>query len=198
MWKSMVTAMALVTGLAGCAALNTVESDVSTFSQWPAGRKPASYTFERLPSQKARPNDQARIELLARPALEAAGFKPAEDEKTADVTVQVGARTNRADRWLYDDPLWWPGGMYYSRWGRPAYFRSHSLMYQFDSPRYEREVAVLVRDRSTAQALYEARALNDGNTPGGDDLLGAMFQAAMMDFPHSGINPRRVSVRLQK
>ena len=197
MWKPMLT-LALAAALAGCAALNTIESDVSTYSQWPAQRQAGTYTFERLPSQQAQPQEQARFELLARPALQAAGFRPAEDAKSADVTVQIGVRASRAARSPFDDPLWWRGGVYYSRSGRPLFYHGPALMYQFDAPRYEREVAVLIRDRDSAQPLYEARAVNDGNTPGGDDLLGAMFQAALKDFPHTGINPRQVSVRLSK
>jgi hypothetical protein len=65
-----------------------------------------------------------------------------------------------------------------------------------ESPRYEREVALLIRDRQSNQPLYEARASNDGATMGGAQLMGAMFQAATKDFPHTGINPRRVAVPL--
>ena len=44
--------------LSGCAGLNNVTSEVSSYGQWPADRKPASYAFERLPSQQARPEQQ--------------------------------------------------------------------------------------------------------------------------------------------
>ncbi|MEY4561988.1 MAG: hypothetical protein RLZZ618_1265 [Pseudomonadota bacterium] len=188
----------LALALSGCAGLRSVESDVSTFSKWPAQRKPSTFVFERLPSQQARPQQQARFELLARNALQKAGFTPAEEGKPADVTVQVGVRASRADRSPFDDPLWWRGGVYYSRSGRPVFFHGPMLMYQFDAPRYEREVAVLIRDQGDAEPLYEARAVNDGNTPGGDDLLEAMFQAALQDFPHTGINPRTVVIQLKK
>lgn len=192
--KTASTAVAAL-ALAACASLNAVDSEVSTFSKWPAGRKPATYTFERLPSQQAREREQQRLERLARPAVEAAGFTPAAEGQTADVTVQLGARASRADRSPYDDPLWWRGGLYYSRFGRhPVY--GPQVIYHFDNPRYEREVVLLIRDRATGEPLYEARALNDGNTPGGDPLIGAMFKAAMTDFPHNGVNPRTVTVQL--
>ena len=35
--------------LAGCAAMNTVTSEVVSYGDWPAGRAPGSYVFERLP-----------------------------------------------------------------------------------------------------------------------------------------------------
>ena len=44
--------------LAGCASLHSLDSDVSTWSRWPADRKPATYAFERLPSQQANPQQQ--------------------------------------------------------------------------------------------------------------------------------------------
>jgi len=194
MRMSSVALLSLVAGLSACAGLNVVESDVSTYSQWPAERKPSTYAFERLPSQQARPQEQSQLEATARPALEAAGFQEAADAKDADVTVQVGVRVARTDRLPYDDAFWWRGGFYHSRFGRPFVSSNFSLSY--DSPRYDREVAVLMRDRQTSQPLYEAHASSDGLASGGDRLMDAMFRAAMKDFPHNGINPRRVSVPL--
>ena len=46
-----LAAMAWVLG--GCAAFNNLASDVSSYGPWPAERKPASFVFERLPSQQA-------------------------------------------------------------------------------------------------------------------------------------------------
>ena len=57
-------------------------------------------------------------------------------------------------------------------WGRP--FWGPSFMVGYDGPRFEREVAVLIRDAKTHQALFEARAINEGATAGGDELLAAM------------------------
>jgi hypothetical protein len=187
--------VAAAAALGGCAALNTVESDVSTFATWPAQRAAGSYAFERLPSQQARPQEQDMLEAAARPAIERAGFKPAAEATTADASIQVGVRVTRIDQRLYDDPFWWRGGLYYSRWNRGPFWGPH-MSFQFDTPRYEREVVVLVRERASGKTLYEARATNDGNSAGTQALLQAMFEAAMKDFPNAGINPRRVSVAL--
>ena len=195
MWKSFLTVLAMASALAACAGLNVIDSDVSTYSQWPAGRKPGTYAFERLPSQQAHAQEQDELEAAARPALNAAGFKETTDAKTADLTVQVGARIARADAVVYEDPFWWRGGMYHSRFG-PGGFWGPGFVTRYDSPRYNREVALLVRDRPSNQPLYEARASSDGATAGGGALFGAMFLAAMKDFPQNGINPRRVSVQL--
>ncbi len=181
--------------LAGCAGLRTVESDVSSFGEWPAGRAPGSYAFERLPSQAARADEAARLEDAARPALEKAGFKPAAEGQQPDVLVQVAARTSRTDLGPWDDPLWWRGGFGYWRhapWPGPYW----SFSARYDRVRYDREVAVLLRDRASGKPLFEARASSEGTTRGDLAVLDAMFRAAMMDFPRLGPNPRRVVVEM--
>ena len=60
----------------------------------------------------------------------------------------------------------------------------------------DREVAVLIRDRSSGKPLFEARASNEGNTMGNAALVQAMFEAALTDFPRQGVNPRKVVVSL--
>lgn len=191
---TLVATLALAAALGGCASMNNVDNEVSTYSQWPAARKPSTFAFERLPSQQARPQEQGDLEAAARPALLAAGFQEVSDPKAADTTVQVGVRVSRTDRGFYDDPFWWRGGLYYSRFGRPYWGPGFGMMY--DSPRYDREVAVLIRDRQSGQPLYEARAASDGLSSGNTALLAAMFRAALKDFPQTGINPRRVSIPL--
>lgn len=188
--------------LAGCAGIGSVTSDVSSFGDWTAGRAPGSYAFERLPSQQAQPQRQAELEAAATRALEKAGFAPASDAAQADVIVQVGARLTRIEVSPWDDPLWWRWGPGYWRspvW-RPARAPFHSPYWSLRADwgtRYERNVAVLLRDRSSGTPLYEAHAQTDGATTGSAALLAAMFEAALQDFPASSAkNPRSVSVTL--
>jgi hypothetical protein len=181
--------------LAACASLGTVNAEVASYGTWPAERKPGTYAFDRLPSQQARADAQQRLEDAAHPALEAAGFAAAAPGATPDVLVQVGARITRYERSPWDDPLWWRGGFghwRYRPWGGP-YPYWHRAEY---SRYYDREVALLLRDRANGTPLYEARATTEGTTSGGDELLSAMFKAAMADFPKSGSVPHTVSVKL--
>ena len=179
--------------LGGCAALNTVHAEIATYGEWPAGRSPGRYAFDRLPSQQAQPEAAQRLEDAARPALEAAGFVAAAPGETADVLVQVAARSTRTEVELWADPLWWRGG-----WGPgrqtwpypPLWVDLHARS------RYEREAALLIRDAASGRPLYEARARNEGSTGAGSALLGALFRAALTDFPRTGPNPRRVAVVL--
>lgn len=188
-----VLLLAATATLAGCAGMNQLNNEVATYGQWPAGRAPGSYAFERLPSQQARAEAQQRLETAARPAIESAGFTPAADAQQADFVVQVGARvTAYADP--FADPFFWRGSVF---WGR-RHFWGPGFGWGYTGPDYEREVAVLIRDRRSGQPLYEARAANSGASPSIDSLLPAMFEAALKDFPHSGINPRRVTTEITK
>ena len=192
-------AVAAVAGLSGCAALNSVTSEVATYGDWPAGRAPGRYAFERLPSQNARAERQAQLEGAAAQALDGAGFKLAASAAEADVIVQIGARVSRTELSPWDDPLWWRWGGGY--WRSPAW-RSPSRMSYYANfnagwyTRYERSVALLLRDRASGTPLYEAHAQTDGSTAGDSALLAAMFAAALKDFPASAaVNPRQVSVQ---
>ena len=199
--RSLLSAAALaaIAGLSGCAAMNTVTSEVATYGDWPAGRAPGRYAFERLPSQNARAERQAELEGAAAQALDAAGFKLAASAAEADVIVQIGARISRTELSPWDDPLWWRWGGGY--WRSPAW-RSPSRMSYYANfnagwyTRYERSVALLLRDRASGTPLYEAHAQTDGSTAGDSALLAAMFAAALKDFPASAaVNPRQVSVQ---
>jgi len=192
--RALTTVLALA--LSGCAALNTVQADLSTWGEWPAARAPGSYAFDHLPSQQARPDETVRLEQAARPALERAGFSPAAPGATPDVLVQVAARSTQTQAVpdLWADPLWWRGGYGYARrpWGGPVW----ALDLRFDSRRYEREVALLLRDAATGKPLYEARVAHEGSTMGSSALLDALFLGALIDFPRTGPNPRVVNVTL--
>jgi hypothetical protein len=183
--------------LASCAALNSLNAEITSYGSWPTNRSPGTYGFDRLPSQQARAETQQRLEDAAHPALEAAGFTAAAPGTAPDVLVQLGARVTRYERSPWDDPLWWRGG--FGRWpGRPwGGPQWHGYGYG-ESPRYDREVALLMRERSSGAPLYEARATSEGSSSGGDDVLGAMFRAAMADFPKSGGVPHQVSVPLKR
>jgi hypothetical protein len=210
MVRSVASAAALV-ALVGCASLNSLDANVSSFSRWPAGRAPATYAFERLPSQQANPQASQMLEDSARHAVEAAGFVPAGEGAEPDVSVQIGARITATDRSPFDDPYWYGYGygpyfrpFGYGRYGRPFWgpyggpgwrYGAWGWPGYYDFPYYEREVAVLIRDKKSGEPLYEARANSEGSTSGAISLLPAMFSAALQGFPTGGpANPRRVRV----
>ena len=197
---SLATATLLATG---CASFNQLNNEVSTFGAWPAQRQPTTYVFERLPSQAAHPERQTQLEDAARGAVEAAGFRPAAEGAQADVLMQLAARVSTTDPWFYSDPFPWRGNMRFgtgwghNRFGRNPWGLGIGFGYSLESQsNFEREVAVLIRDRKTGDLLYEARASNNGTSTGIDALLPAMFRAALQGFPATGPNPRNVTVQV--
>jgi hypothetical protein len=181
--------------LSGCAALRSVSTEVSSFGEWPAERQAGTYAFERLPSQQAQAAETELLENAARPALEKAGFKPAAEGQMPDVLVQVGARDSRTISSPWDDPIWWRGGFGYWRHG-PWLAPRWNLSMRYDFPRYESQVALLLRDRASGKPLYETRASAETGSRAGVELYSALFQASLMDFPRLGMNPRRVVVEV--
>jgi len=196
--------LAAAASLAACSGPYSVSADVSSYGTWPAGRAAGSYAFERLPSQQ-QSKRQAELEDSARAALEKAGFKPATDAKSADVLVSLGAQTSPQEPPIWDDPLWWRwgGGPGYGRFGAGIYWRYGGMWRNPGMPgygwdrRYEREVAVLLRDRQSNEPLFETHASNDGATAGDAELMGALFSAAMSDFPEAKPKSHRVTVQVQ-
>ena len=202
--RSIVVTLVAGAALAGCASMYNIDADVSSFSRWPAGRGPSTYAFERLPSQQARPQEAQMLEDAARRAIEGSGFVAAPAGSVADVTVQLGARISAADPSPFDDPFWFSGGrawhrpFVYGRYGRPFWgpgWRRGFWDQGADFPVYDREVAVLIRDKRSGDPLYEARAESVGPTTGVATVLPALFVAAMKDFPAGGTtNPHRITV----
>lgn len=193
-----MSALALAATLSACSGPYTVSADVSSFGNWPAERKPGTYAFDRLPSQQQNEEASKRqtaLEDAARAALEKAGFKPAADTKSADVLVTLGARVTAYDPVPWDDPLWWRwrGRLFSPRYGY-AYGGWGWRQDPFFDRRYDRAVAVLLRDRASGEALFESHASNEGLSPGGDPMLGVLFEAAMADFPTPNPKSHRTSV----
>ena len=190
----LLTVVALALG--ACAAMTSLSSEVSSFGEWPANRKPGSYAFERLPSQQARASEANALEAAAMGALQKAGFTPVAAGQEPEVLVQVGARIDRADVYPWIDTMWWRGGFGHYRHG-PWFGPRWGIGLHFEPARYEREVALLIRDRASGKPLFEARASNESRSSlAGDSSLAAMFEAALMDFPRLGMNPRQVVVPL--
>ncbi len=195
-------------GLAGCTGMNMLSSDVTAYGNWPAERKPGTYVFERLPSQQARLDLQQQLEAAARPALAAVGFKPASDPKTAEFVVQLGMRSAPNERSRVDSLWAWqsvpPPYAYARSPGHPhpypyPYYYPSPWVFPMDTPSYEREVVVMIRDPKLGQTLFESHAVSDGVTPSFNGLLGAMLEAALKDFPQSaGTGTHRVMAPLSR
>jgi len=202
-----LAATAAAAGLAACSGPYTLAVDVTSFGNWPSGRAPLSYAFERLPSQQEGEASQHQQELEenARAALERAGFQPAADPKTADILVSLGARLSATDYAPWDDPLWW---RWHGRLGWGGAWRYGGARGWGPYPygwgglpldrRYDREVAVLMRDRATGEPLYEAHASHESLSIGDGGTVSALFAAALVDFPKAQPKSHRVTVQAMR
>jgi len=180
-----------VLALGGCAGMNTLHSEVTSFGDWPAGRNPGTYAFERLPSQQApaQAERQTELEAAAAAALLKAGFQPVAAEAEPDVIVQLGARVGTAERSPWDEPFWWrgPGRWRLSPWNGAWYggpWRPWPMT-PAGTDHYQREVAVLLRDRASGRPLFEAHASTTGLSEGSKGTWAAMFEASLQEFPRS-------------
>lgn len=217
-WPRTVWPALLAAALAtGCASMDSLTADVATFGEWPAGRGAASYAFDRLPSQQAagEATQQAarqadRLEAAARGALERAGFKPVAAGQSPDVLVQLGARLTRTDPVPWADGLWWRGalppwpGAWRGAWMPPlpplgpGIAPAWAWHVRAEPRRYEREVALLIRERASGKPLYEARASVETFTRGDDATIAALFAAALQGFPKVESQPKAVTVSLPR
>ena len=196
----LLPALAAAVLLSGCSTY-LLENNVQSFSGLPTLPATPTYTFERLPSQANQPA-QAQVEALADPALFKAGLR--RDDAAPRYTVQVSARVQRVLSPWYDpwDHPWggfgpWPGHFAHGHprvglglgWGGPFFPRSDQIWFQ-------REVAVLVRDKASNQIVYETRAASDGPFIDNAVVLPAMFDAALQGFPTPPQGVRRVNIQL--
>jgi hypothetical protein len=188
-WWAWLLLAAGALWLSGCASTYTLDNRVQSFTQLTEVPTPATFRFERLPSQVQDLN-QAQLEALADPALYQAGFR--RDDANPRYSVHVSATIMRTlSPWA--DPWWngWGWGYGYGR--HHAYYGMWSGM---DYPWYHREVSVIIRDLSSNRVVYETRAINDGPWHDSQNVLPAMFQAALQGFPAPPPGPRVVNIQM--
>lgn len=198
-WACLGLLCAWMGMLGGCAGMTAINSQVSSFGNWPEGRKPGSYVFERLPSQQTRAELQDKLEAAAQTSLAVAGFDLVTEPAQADVTVQVAAQVLLDPRPRYD-PFWGP----YGPWGRGGFGGwwggrgrgGLSMSLAMEPPYVQMQVDVLIRDRRNNQVLYETHAKLDRVGAADDRLYPYLFEAALKDFPHQAVSPRMVTVEI--
>lgn len=202
-------AVAAVALLTGCATTRVVDNEVQTFSQLKTLPSPATYRFERLPSQQSAPAMQTRLEAAAEPALAKAGWT--RDDAAARYSVQIGSSVASVeygpDPWAYSrfgawGPGWGPGwGPYGRRWYGNAGFYGPGPYWNWRYDAWDRgyaqhEVSVVIRDLSNQQVVYETRAVHEARWPSDAGFLAPMFDAALSSFPQPPAGVRRVNIEV--
>ncbi len=220
--RSFMTAFAVVAtfGLAlltGCSGMRVVDSDVTSFAQWP-GPAPTTaqataYRFERLPSQAAGNVDgtgvsQDELETMARMAL--SRYALVNNPAAPALNVQVSASTRMARRYNSGyGPGYVPGfssgfgGGVSLGTGTAGSFIGLSFPIGamgglYDSPSYLHELSVVMRDARSNAVVYETRAAHSGIWGDVRALYPAMLDAALQGFPRPPAGTRRVNVEIPR
>ena len=205
MWMSRFALILLAGLLAACATgPRTVGADVRTSAAQPPGNavlQGAHYRFERGPLVAGQPAPE-KLEAMAQAALARVGA--VRDEVRPRVSVQVGGYVNAY--WMDDSGMPY-GGMSNPRIalgiGMGGGWRGGGIGLGFGGPlwdpsipAYVSEVSLLMRDLSTGQIVYDTHARHDGPWHDTENVLAALFAAALEGYPQPAHAVRRVAVPL--
>ena len=199
-WMKWAGVAAILAGLSACATgPRTVDAQVRTVAAQPPGAavlNQAHYRFDRVPPAAGQPASD-KLEAMAQAALARVGLQ--RDDAGAAISVQVGATSGAywADGW--GRPLGWGPrmslGMGFGRGGALGW----GMGWPLDDPSvpvYVSEVSLLMRDLRTGQIVYDTRARHDGPWSDTDNILPALFAAALEGFPNPAQTERPVGVPL--
>jgi len=185
--------------LGGCGGMRLVESNVTAISTLPPGTATltgAHYRFERLPSQAEQPNFE-RVQTAAEAALTHVGL--VHDEAGAQYSVLLSASVLPfgTDSWGSPASRGYGGVMIGGGGGGVGTAFGFGMNFPA-STSYRREVSVLMRDLHTGLVVYETRATSDVPWADTDNVLPAMFEAALQEFPHPPAGARKVGIEIPR
>ena len=204
-WMARISLVLMTGVLVACAAgPRTVGADVRTSAAQPPGNavlQGAHYRFERGQLVAGQPAPE-KLEAMAQAALARVGA--VRDDARPRVSVQVGGYVNAY--WIDESGLPY-GGMSNPRValsvgvGRGWHGGGLGLgfgwpMWDPSTPAYVSEVSLLMRDLSTGQIVYDTRARHDGPWHDTENVLAALFVAALEGYPQPAQGVRRVAVPL--
>jgi hypothetical protein len=179
--------------LAGCAGTQSLQAEVSTLPQWPAGiptGQPA-YQWDRLPSLRSGPQarDQDALEAAANEALAQAGWRL--DPAQAQWSVQLEGQTQRA-------PTPQPSGLNIGigiGLGH-GHIQLGSMWPATQTPMDRSHVVILIRPTGSGPIAYETRATREAWGQPNAEQWRALVQAALRDFPLSSARQQTVTIDL--
>ncbi|WP_342616323.1 DUF4136 domain-containing protein [Rhodoferax sp. GW822-FHT02A01] len=189
--RALIAGCAAVLALAvlsGCSTTRMIDSDVQSFTGTTAAVRPATYRFERLPSQ-TQSLQQDTLEAMAAKALAQVGLTQSATtsaEGRPRYSVQVSAQV------LVLQNTFSYGGMG-GFWARHAGFGMGAWM---EPVWYRHGVHVLMRELTSGQVVYETSASFDGTWSDSGNLLPVLLQAALQDYPQPPAGPRKVNIEL--
>ncbi len=182
-------ALAAALSLSACAVGYLLDNEVQTFSGLTALPAEPTYRFERLPSHLEA--TQAQMEAMAEGALAKVGLR--RDDANARLSVLISGQVQRVlSPWAQS----W-GGWAGVGWGyRSARIGLGMPFGRMESPWYQRDVSIIIRELPSHRVVYETRATNAGPWMDSGTVFPVIFDAAMEGFPAPPPGPRRVDIRV--
>ena len=206
--KRLLAALSLLLLLVGCGGMRVIDSQVLAISTLPANAPPMTgvrYRFERLPSQ-ARQAGAEQSEALAQEALAQVGLTRDDAAASYSVLLGMGVHPYLSDAGGYPLSQPWHGvarpggyGSIMLGGGTGGSMMGFGMGMRFPpSTSYRYEVSLLLRDLRNGQVVYETRAVHFGPWSDTRNILPAMFQAALKDFPNPPAGGRNINIEIPR
>lgn len=172
--------------LTACGLPRKIDSDVQSFVGTPAAVAPATYRFERLPSQ-ANAAQQSALEAQTATALSRVGLT--QDTHQAKYVVQLSVEVTQLGQPYSGFSM---GGF----WGSGRYGNGATFGFMGEPLWYRHNVQLLLRDAASNQLAYETSARFEGPWSDTDNLLPAILEAALQGYPNPPGGRRTVVIEL--
>ncbi|MDB5908370.1 MAG: hypothetical protein JWP34_2484 [Massilia sp.] len=209
MKRTLMTATAALTLLlGGCAT--TIQSDVTTFHQWPAQLQQKTYVFDAPPPQ----DDTLELrsyQNLVRAELAKLGFQEASSAPELKVSMRF-TTTDVPIQVLEPDPFFYSSarfGFSPYRYGRRGYGYFGSGWYSpFYDPfwggmaysyrtrhNYQRDLQVAIRSANDGRRLFDVTVHNNSTQRSTPVVMPALVQSAFAGFPGPNGASRRIELK---
>lgn len=204
-WLIAIVMGAISILVSGCAT--TVQSNVTTFHEWPASLPDKHYVFERTREQNNN-LEYLNYENLVREQLNRLGFAEASPSTKPTLKVSLGYSIDSRDvREVYPVavnpypyPYWygpaWRGyyGPFYDPfWYGPPMVEQRVAQYRL----YTRHLRVVIARMADGRQLYETTVVSEGTNGSLAAVMPYMVRAAFADFPGKSGVPHRVELKMQ-
>ena len=175
--------------LGGCATTRIIDSEVRSFAGVTPPAQPASYRFERLPSQDLQSYAQERLETIAQPLLESVGLRK-------EVTEPKYALVMKASVEAIENPTFSRSWKRQQWLDRDGFMRLPSMGLMLEPSWQRYSVSLVLRDIASSQTVFESSAQHMGPWSDTQQLLPAVIRAALSDYPNAQPQPHSVFIEV--
>ena len=175
--------------LGGCATTRIIDSEVRSFAGVTPPAQPASYRFERLPSQDLQSYAQERLETIAQPLLESVGLRK-------EVTEPKYALVMKASVEAIENPTFSRSWKRQQWLDRDGFMRLPSMGLMLEPSWQRYSVSLVLRDIASSQTVFESSAQHMGPWSDTQQLLPAVIRAALSDYPRAQPQPHSVFIEV--